>query len=441
MSQVLIVDDEEAFCNATARAFRRAGHEVSVANSLAAARCCLASRVPDLLVLDIMLPDGTGMELLAQLGGESQPGPARTVMLTGHDSVKRIITSICGPNISYFTKPLDGESMAALVQAADALGTNGTSVPKGPMVGDSAPIRALMAKIRKVAPVNATVFILGESGTGKELVAEAIHRESRRPGPFIAVNCGGLTRELIASELFGHERGSFTGANRQHRGYFEQAEGGTLFLDEITEMPAEMQVHLLRVLETHRVQRVGAEQEADVDVRLIAAANQDPVAAVAQGQLREDLYFRLRVFPLDVPPLRERGQDILRLAEHFLDELNGRYGSTKRLTDDLRQRLLAHHWPGNVRELKHAIQRLYIMSDGHDLDGPVEVVRPRETLGAVSVGMSIREMERELILTTLGHFGGDRKETAGALGVSVKTLYNRLREYGPAASEVGPGPF
>jgi DNA-binding NtrC family response regulator len=430
MSQVLIVDDKPAFCDTTAQAFRRAGHDVSLANTLEAARIGLASRVPDLLVLDIMLPDGTGLDLLAELDDAPGTMPAQIAMLTGHDAVKRIITSICGPSVSYFTKPLNGESMATLLQTADALDADAAAAWDCPMVGESAAVRALRTRITQVAPVNATVLICGESGTGKELVAEAIHHQSRRPGPFVPVNCGALTRELIASELFGHERGSFTGAHRQHRGFFEQADGGTLFLDEITEMPAEMQVHLLRVLENRRVQRVGGMEEVNVDVRLIAATNRDPRAAVAAGKLREDLYFRLRVIPMDVPTLRERGRDILLLAEHFLAQLNERYDTHCRLSPDLADRLLAHHWPGNVRELKHAVHRLYVTADGDELDGPVEVVRARGTLGEVSVGMSIREMERELILCTLNHFRGDRRETAGVLGVSVKTLYNRLREYG-----------
>ncbi len=431
MSHVLIVDDEEEFSDSLARSFRRAGHEVSVANSLAGARLVMQSITPDVLVLDIMLPDGTGMELLAQFEGDEARRPARTVMLTGHSTVKRIITSICGPGISYLTKPLSVEAVANLVQTADELDPEEAPLTESLMVGECAPIRALLGRIRKVGPVNATVFIQGESGTGKELVAEAIHRESRRPGAFVPVNCGALTRDLIASELFGHERGSFTGANRQHRGFFEQADGGTLFLDEVTEMPLEMQVHLLRVLETRRVKRLGAEQEAEVDVRLVAASNRDAREAVNQGLLREDLYFRLRVFPMEVPPLRSRGKDILLLAEHFLAQLNARHGTDRRLADDLKIRMLGHRWPGNVRELKHAVQRLYIVADGDVVDGPVEVVRARDTADSgIPVGTSIRDMEKQLILKTLKHFEGDRRVTAGALGVSTKTLYNRLREYG-----------
>jgi DNA-binding NtrC family response regulator len=290
-------------------------------------------------------------------------------------------------------------------------------------------MRVVYASIRKVAPTESTVFIQGESGTGKELVAEAIHRLSGRTGEFVAVNCGGLTAELVASELFGHERGSFTGAVRSHRGHFERAHQGTLFLDEITEMPLDTQAHLLRVLETGCVQRVGGEDERTVNVRLIAASNRDPGEATRKGLLRQDLYFRLRVFPIRLPPLRERGDDIRLLAEHFLDSLNQSHGTHSTFAAPLMTAMLGHGWPGNVRELRNVVQRLHILADGDRLEGPINPDPVSSRRSPVPVGQSIRTVEKELILSTLEHYQGNRKSTADALGISVKTLYNRLQQY------------
>jgi DNA-binding NtrC family response regulator len=230
----------------------------------------------------------------------------------------------------------------------------------GPMLGSSPPMQQLYDAISRVAPTNATVLIRGESGTGKELVAQTVHSLSRRrKQPFLALNCGAVSPQLIESELFGHERGSFTGAERTHRGYFERADGGTLFLDEVTEMPLELQVRLLRVLETRMIVRVGAEQEIQTDVRIIAATNRDPEQAVADGKLRQDLLYRLAVFPLEVPALRERGSDVSLLAGAFLAELSRIDGVEKNFTTRALDALEQHSWPGNVRELKNAVERAY----------------------------------------------------------------------------------
>jgi DNA-binding NtrC family response regulator len=281
-----------------------------------------------------------------------------------------------------------------------------------------------------VAGTDSTVLIQGESGTGKELVAEAIHKLSQRTGKFIPVNCGGLNKDLVSSQLFGHEKGSFTGADQRHSGFFERADKGTLFLDEITEMPMEMQTHLLRVLESEKFLRLGSERELPLDARLLTATNREPVKAVQDGALREDLYFRLRVFPLVLPPLRERKGDITLLAERFLADLNERNDTQKCLSPEALQKLEQHTWPGNVRELKHAIHRAYIMTEDsvvniperfdEDLPGGIEGLR---------VGRSIADVEKDLILSTLDHFDQDKKAAAATLGVSLKTLYNRLKSY------------
>ena len=294
--------------------------------------------------------------------------------------------------------------------------------------------REVVELVHKVARLSATVLIRGESGTGKELVARMIHRHSETPdGPFIPVNLAAMPRELVESTLFGHEKGAFTGALRQQIGKFELAHGGTLFLDEVTEMPIDLQVKLLRVLETGKVQRVGGSEPIKVDVRTIAASNRSAQQAVAEGKLREDLHYRLNVFPLQLPPLREREDDVLLLAEAFLDELNKQSGGEpKAFTRAALDRLKAHTWPGNVRELRNVVQRAFILAPNDiGVDSlPLGVVEERlGTTLAIRVGTPIDEAERRLILATLEHCAGDKKKAAEILKISLKTLYNRLNVY------------
>jgi len=288
--------------------------------------------------------------------------------------------------------------------------------------------------VERVAPTDSTVLVVGETGTGKDLVAETVHQLSRRAKrPFLPINCGAVAPSLIESELFGHERGSFTGADRMRKGIFERANGGTLFLDEITEMPLELQVKLLRVLESGTVQRIGGETLHPADVRLVAATNRDPKKAVSEGKLREDLLYRLLVFPIELPPLRERGDDIDLLAHHFLRELNRQTEGRKRISDAALERLRLHPWPGNVRELKHVIERAFIMAtEVIDVENlPSESALPATTQSnlGIEVGMSVPEAERRLILATLERTAGDKKRAAEVLGISLKTLYNRLNAY------------
>jgi two-component system, NtrC family, response regulator HydG len=312
----------------------------------------------------------------------------------------------------------------------------------GQLYGDSAAMQDVYRMIEKVAPTEASVLLIGESGTGKELAATAIHgQSSRAKGNFVAINCGGFSPNLIEAELFGYERGAFTGAVRAHRGCFERATGGTLFLDEITEMPIELQVKLLRALETGRFYRVGSEQEMQVDVRVVAATNRDPNQSVTQGLLREDLLYRLAVFPLPLPALRTREADVELLAGHFLDDLNAEAGATKTFSAAARGFLRQYAWPGNVRELKNAVQRAFILAEGEvNFDLPKSTANagrphlPVTTSGGgvnlqFAVGMPLDEIEREVIMATLAHCHGRKRETAELLGVSLKTLYNRLNEY------------
>jgi DNA-binding NtrC family response regulator len=291
--------------------------------------------------------------------------------------------------------------------------------------------------IERVARTDASILVTGETGSGKELVAETIHNLSRRSKEaFLAVNCGAISANLIESELFGHERGSFTGADRMHKGYFERAHRGTLLLDEVTEMPLELQVRLLRALETSAVTRVGGSEPIKVNVRVIAAAALRPEQAVAAGKLREDLLYRLNVFPIELPPLRDRVDDIELLADHFLAQLNAAAGSAKHFTRACIERLRRHSWPGNVRELRNVIERAFILAeDDVGVDslplGVSDDVASASSL-VMRVGTPIEEMERRLILATIEHFDGDKKKAAEVLKISLKTLYNRLNEYKPS---------
>jgi DNA-binding NtrC family response regulator len=312
----------------------------------------------------------------------------------------------------------------------------------GDLYGASPSMRELFGLLSRVAPSRAIVLIKGESGTGKELVASTLHKKSDISGrPFVAVNCGAFPANLVEAELFGHERGGFTGAVRLRKGCFERADGGTLFLDEVTEMPMDMQVKLLRVLETGRFCRVGGDTEIETKVRVICATNRDPDQAVKAGLLRSDLLYRLSVIPVELPALRDRGTDIDLLAQLFLDQLNLDAGTTKGLSEASRQFLHTYSWPGNVRELKNLVQRAFLMADG-SLELP-DARAMSDAIGTapaaplaledhivVPLGTSLAESERSLICATLERCGGNKTRAAEVLGVSLKTLYNRLHEYG-----------
>ncbi len=310
--------------------------------------------------------------------------------------------------------------------------------PAPPMdvTGLSPVMQKLGARLQLAASTDASVFIVGESGAGKEIVARAIHDASeRRNQPFVAVNCGAISGTLAHAELFGHEKGSFTGALAQNAGYFEYASGGTLFLDEVTEMPPDMQVHFLRVLEAGTYQRVGGSDLLRANVRIICASNRDPAASVAEGRMRQDFLHRLLVIPLRVPPLRERGDDAVILAHRFLETLNAQHRTQKTFSKSMLEAIMQHDWPGNVRELRNVVQRAFILSDTQlDTDLLARVpARQRTEMrdGALSfpVGMPLGRAQREFILATLAHHDGDKRLAADTLGVSLKTLYNRLDVY------------
>ena len=308
--------------------------------------------------------------------------------------------------------------------------------------GASPAMQRVYEMIDRVAPTDASVLIVGESGSGKELVAQTIHQgSSRHRGPFVAVNCGAIPASLVEAELFGYEKGAFTGAARTHRGYFERAAGGTLFLDEVTEMSPDAQVRLLRVLESGRFWRVGGDTELRAEVRVVAATNCDLACAVSEGRLREDLMYRLAVFPISLPPLRGRGADVDLLARHFLAVFNEEAGTSKTLSKRSLDVLRAHPWPGNVRELKNCVQRAFILSDAeveleHMLPAtPADQDDPNRL--SFALGTPLAAMEKRTILATLAHCRGNKRRTAQVLGVSLKTLYNRLNEYATEATVQG----
>jgi DNA-binding NtrC family response regulator len=404
------------------------------AHTLEAARELLGQEKNfDLLLVDIMLPDGNGIDLVEDIDVAEQ---GRVVIATGRPSVETAVRAFKSPVIDYLVKPIPAAKLQELLLDARsrAVARARMGRPLGGMVGACPPMRALFEQVRRVGPLDVSVLIHGESGTGKELVARALHEESGRPGKFVAVNCGAIAHELLGSHLFGHERGAFTGALQSHAGYFEQAEGGTLFLDEITEMPPQLQVYLLRVLESRTLTRVGGTRELPVDVRLVAATNRDPQEAVASGVLRQDLYYRLIEFPLYVPPLRERHEDIPLLARYFLDRLNQKYDTEKTFQPDALVRMSEAQWPGNVRELRHAVQRHYILAGdaaqvGYKPDGAPAVAVNDANAVQFSVGMTFEEVEREMLLKTLARCGNNKCRTANVLGITAKTIYNRLLRY------------
>jgi DNA-binding NtrC family response regulator len=459
MSHVLIVDDDANTREALAALATQEGFTTAIAGSIAEARIQLVRQRPDVVLMDLRLPDGSGIDLFEDLEDRAS---IETILITGHASVESAVEALRLGASDYLTKPVNLQRLKAVLSRVPRSGELRAEIGAlrdelrrmgrfGRLVGRSAAMQEIYDKIARVAPTEATVLLMGESGTGKEIVARTIHELSRRrKRPFLAINCGAISPNLIENEMFGHERGSYTGADRQHKGYFEQADGGTLFLDEITEMPLELQVRLLRVLETGTLMRIGTTRVIETDVRIIAATNRDPREAVRAGRLREDLYHRLNVFPMEMPPLRERGEDIALIAEHFLEEMNEACGTRKKFAPGAIARMRQHPWPGNVRELKNYIHRVFIMAGDEGLEGPDAVpdtlaagpaqqaeppapaAVPSSSTPAITVplGTPLSVAARELILSTLHHCGGERKRTAEMLGICTKTLYNRLREYG-----------
>lgn len=443
MAHALIIDDDPDVVEWLQEVARMEGFTVARAQSLRDARIELGRQRPDVLLTDLALPDGEGIDLLREL---EKPEATEVIVITGHATVDSAVAALRAGASDYLIKPADLERVQAVLRHAKKTSALQHEIGElrdelrrlgrfGRILGSSQRMQVLYDQLTRVAPTSATVMLIGESGTGKELAAQTIHELSRRrTSAFLPLNCGAVAPQLIESELFGHERGSFTGADRQHKGFFERANGGTIFLDEITEMPMELQVKLLRVLETGAVNRVGGTQPISSDVRVICATNREPERAVSDGKLREDLYHRLNVFPIRLPPLRDRETDIEQLAQYFLDDLNRAEGMHKTFSRDALVRLYQYGWPGNVRELRNYVQRAFIMADDViECDITLTDAAPPKpddgTTITIRVGTPLEEVERRVTMATLAYCGQVKRKAAEILGVSLKTLYNRLETY------------
>lgn len=437
MLQVLLVDDDAEFTDVARQIIEFLGHDVCVASTLKEAEEWLSNQKFDHVLLDFMLPDGSGLHLIDFIK-QNHLNPYIT-LITGHPSVKGMLSGLCGPKVNYIVKPLQREDIEATLNPNSKKPKNIKSkMPTlhfGCLVGESKPMQELYTMIERVAKTSANVMLMGESGVGKEVVANAIHASTGAADPIIATNCGALSKDLISSELFGHEKGAFTGAITRKEGVFVRAGNGTLFLDEITEMPLDMQPNLLRALENKRVIPVGGTQEIEVNCRVVSATNRT-MTELAQGNvIREDVYYRLAVFPINIPPLSARKEDIPLLAEVFLQQLNQENNANFIWTDAQLETLKNTPWPGNVRELRHAIHRAFIMSDAtsQNIQLPSSFISPfaaaTEQPSAVSAGQTIEDLEKELIRVTLDNVAGNKTQAAEMLGISTKTLYNRLHAY------------
>lgn len=428
MKPILVVEDDAALADALCATLRAAGHAVAHAADGAQAMALADAGEPALVLSDVQMRPVDGYALLAHLSRHRPATPV--VLMTAYADVPRAVQAMREGAADYLVKPFDADS---LLQAVGRCLPRAAGDGDGLVAVDPA-MQGLLALARKVAVTAATVLIGGESGSGKEVVARYIHRQSpRAAGPFVAVNCAAIPEQLLEATLFGHEKGAYTGAARTEAGKFEQAQGGTLLLDEISEMPLALQAKLLRVLQEREVERVGGRCAIPLDVRVIATTNRVLRHEVAQNRFREDLYYRLNVFPLEVPPLRGRPADILPLAEHFL-RAAGAGGPAAGFLDSAKAYLAAQPWPGNVRELANAIQRALIIAPGAMIDRahlqlPVSPDAPVATVAHDAGPESIRFAERDLILKTLAAVNGSRKQAVQRLGISERTLRYKLQQY------------
>jgi len=445
MATLLIVDDEPSARSTLALLLRKRGHRVMEADGLTASTKRLGEEVFDLVVTDLRMPDGDGLDVLRAV--KAHAPQTEVILLTAYAGWKTAKEAIRLGALDYFEKGEDPDELYHRIDKAlaeRALRRENENLREQlreryglpGLIALSPAMHDVLDLVERVAPTGATLLIRGESGTGKEVIAKAVHHASPRANrPFVAVNCGAVPEPLLESELFGFTRGAFTGAVASKAGLFEEAGGGTLFLDEIAEMPAALQVKLLRALQSGEIRRLGATQASTIDVRVIAATNRDLAAMIADGSFREDLYYRLNVIEVVLPPLRERREDIPALAEHFMARAAGRLGREIRLSAEALERLLRYPWPGNVRELENAIERAAILARG-------DAVTPEDLPPHVAAGLNLgpspalprqttlAETERGHILTTLERFGRNHSAAAEALGIGRTTLWRKLKEYG-----------
>ena len=454
-ARILIVDDEESTREVFAELLQRWDYEVDQTADGHGALKLAAETRPDVIISDLVMPKLDGLALVRALREEQPDTPV--VIITGKGTIDAAVEAVREGVFDFVEKPLDPARLKVILQRAlekketlhemHVLRRRLGQVDAGVgLIGNSPPMRKAMELVEKVAPSKASVVITGQSGTGKEMVARAIHQLSpRRDKPFIAINCSAIPATLIESEMFGHERGAFTGAAERRIGCFELADAGTLLLDEIGEMPAPTQAKLLRVLEDRKVRRLGSKSETPVDVRVLAATNKEPEQAVSNGQLRQDLYFRLNVFHINLPPLREHKDDIPLLVEHILRDVNAKHGKHVRgIGAEVLDIFMGHTWPGNIRELRNVLERATIMCEKDlitraSLPGEFgrTVAKGPSDLSAIKfpVGTTVDAMERVLILQTLGATGNNKTRAAELLGISLKTLHNKLKEYGGDRAE------
>lgn len=481
----MVVDDHAAVRESVIDVLRQAGYEVSGLASAVEALPLLERAAFDVVVTDLQMPAMDGLEFIRQMSLRRLP--TQVIMITAHATIASAVEAMRFGAFDYLEKPFDVTRLEELVaramdrrrlcgddasaslesepitpaRVAASRSSSGDSLEAMGMIGDSPAMRLLRERIRQVGPTDETVLICGESGTGKELVARAVHTVSRRAaGPLVSLNCPSLSPQLAESELFGHRRGAFTGADVDRVGRFELAKGGAILLDEITEIDLPLQAKLLRVLQERTFELVGASETRQADVRVIASTNRDLMAEIAGGRFREDLYYRLAVVPLELPPLRSRGDDVQLLADHFLDRAAKRLGRPRlELTEDCRNLLAAYHWPGNVRELENIITRACVLSGGapiaacdirpwlqqpegirlHAATTTASATTPASFPETASLAGNLDDMERAMIVATLQRFGGNRGQTAAALGIGVRTLSGKLRSYGfaPRTREFG----
>ncbi len=451
-TRILIVDDDPGHLTTLKTIVRSWGYIVETGDDGEAAVAQVKSEPVDLVLMDVRMARMSGIEALEKIKEYNPAIPV--IIMTAYSSVDSAVDALKTGAYDYLIKPLDFEVLKLTIErACEHAGLReenkllkkqlNTDLEISNIIGKSPAMKELMAMLAMVAPSEATVLITGASGTGKELIARSIHFNSpRMEHPLVVVNCAAITETLLESELFGHEKGAFTGADKRREGRFMQADRGTIFLDEIGETSITMQAKLLRVLQEKEIQRVGGEQALKVDVRIVAATNRDLEAEVAAGRFREDLFYRLNVMTVHIPPLKERQDDIPLLAQHFLEKYAVKNRKTAKgfapLTMDM---LLKYHWPGNVRELENAMERAVVLMTGDHITEkqlPLNIVQSYPDQQALSMSMplapdgnrSLEEIEKEAILATLNATGGNKSETARRLGITRKTLHNKLKSYG-----------
>jgi DNA-binding NtrC family response regulator len=458
--RVLIVDDEADSREALAELTQRWGYDVQTASDGTEALRRAIEGHPDVILTDLVMPNMDGLWLLRALRAELPECPV--VLLTGRGTIQTAVQAIKEGAYDFIEKPLEVPRLRIVLERALEKKETMREVqllrrrlaalaPGTDVIGSGPAMQKVFELVNKVAPSNASVVIAGESGTGKEVVARAIHNLSpRKEKPFVALNCSAIPATLIESELFGYERGAFTGADQRRMGNFELAHNGTLFLDEIGELPLELQSKFLRVLEERKIRRLGGRGEVEVDVRVICATNRDLKEEIRKGRFREDLYFRLHVFTIVLPPLKERREDIPLLVHHFIEKFNGETGKrVQGVSPAALATLQGYAWPGNIRELRNTVERAMILVDGdvigdEHLPPDMQTSRPEAATLRVPLGIPLDKVEKEYILASLQKNGGNKARTAEILGISEKTLYNKLNRYAAEArdrvGEGGPDP-